>query len=53
MLPHELSLVDHYAKLIDEELVKANDRINKGTPKASYYKTWVINKGEKLVPAGP
>jgi hypothetical protein len=31
--------------LIDEELAKANQRIQAGTPKAAYYKTWVLGKG--------
>lgn len=38
-----------YEKLIDEELARANDRIRKGTPKRRYYRTWVVDKGDKRV----
>jgi protein-disulfide isomerase len=31
--------------VIDEELALADQRINAGTPRADYYKTWVIAKG--------
>jgi protein-disulfide isomerase len=34
-----------FETLIDEELAKANQRIQAGTPKAAYYKTWVLGKG--------
>jgi hypothetical protein len=34
--------IDMFEQLIDEELKKANDR---GTPKARYYKEWVLAKG--------
>lgn len=34
-----------FKTLIDEELKKAQDRIAQGTPAASYYNTWVIEKG--------
>ena len=40
-----------FTQIIDEELKKANDRIAQGTPAADYYKTWVIDKGEKKLPA--
>jgi protein-disulfide isomerase len=36
---------ESFAALIDEELAKANQRIAAGTPKAAYYKTWVLGKG--------
>jgi protein-disulfide isomerase len=36
-----------FAALIDDELKKARDRVGSGTPQASYYKTWVVDKGEK------
>jgi protein-disulfide isomerase len=39
--------VDAFARLIDEELAKAKQRIAQGTPAASYYKTWVVEKGEQ------
>jgi hypothetical protein len=39
--------------LIDEELAKASQRIQAGTPKAAYYKTWVLGKGlTRVDPAG-
>jgi protein-disulfide isomerase len=37
--------LENFAALIDEELAKATERITAGTPKASYYKEWVIGKG--------
>lgn len=36
---------ENFETLIDEELAKANQRIQAGTPKAAYYKTWVLGKG--------
>ena len=46
-----------FETLIDEELAKANQRIQAGTPKAAYYKTWVLGKGltkvESPAPAPP
>lgn len=39
-----------FTQIVDEELKKANDRIAAGTPAADYYKTWVIEKGEKKLP---
>ena len=39
-----------FTQLVDEELAKANQRISAGTPAADYYKTWVIEKGEKKLP---
>jgi protein-disulfide isomerase len=41
--------VDAFKQLVDDELAKANERIKKGTSKARYYKTWVIDKGVKKV----
>jgi protein-disulfide isomerase len=38
---------ESFAALIDDELKKAKERIAGGTPAASYYKTWVVEKGEK------
>lgn len=35
--------------LIDEELKKANDRIQLGSSKANYYKEWVIDRGQKTL----
>jgi protein-disulfide isomerase len=44
-----------FEALIDEELAKANQRIQAGTPRAAYYKTWVLGKGLTRVesPAPP
>jgi protein-disulfide isomerase len=36
-----------FATLVDEELKKANERIAAGTPAASYYQQWVLDKGLK------
>ncbi len=36
-----------FKTVIDEELKKANERIEKGTSVANYYKEWVLEKGEK------
>jgi protein-disulfide isomerase len=46
--------LESFTAIIDEELVKANDRIKAGTPAAKYYKTWVLDKGlAKLEPVTP
>lgn len=37
--------IETFEVLIDEELAKANQRIQAGTPKGAYYKTWVLGKG--------
>lgn len=39
--------IESFQTLIDEELKKAKERIASGTPQASYYKTWIVDKGEK------
>ena len=39
--------IDRFAAVIDEELKKANERIQQGTPKAQYYQQWVLDKGLK------
>jgi protein-disulfide isomerase len=36
-----------FVGVIDQELKKANERIAAGTPQASYYQTWVVEKGLK------
>jgi protein-disulfide isomerase len=41
--------IDNFERLIDEELQKANQRVQQGTPKAQYYQQWVIDKGLKSV----
>ena len=43
--------IDNFTALIDEELKKANDRIQQGTPAAQYYQQWVIDKGLKTLEA--
>ncbi|HEU4731810.1 MAG TPA: thioredoxin domain-containing protein [Kofleriaceae bacterium] len=39
--------IDNFVTLIDEELKKANERIQAGTPAASYYQQVVLDKGLK------
>ena len=40
-----------FKAIIDEELKKAEERVAQGTPAASYYKTWIVEKGlKKLEP---
>ena len=39
--------IENFSTLIDEELKKANERIQQGTAAADYYKTWVMEKGLK------
>jgi protein-disulfide isomerase len=39
--------LDLFSGVIDEELKKANERIAAGTPAASYYQQWVVDKGLK------
>jgi len=39
--------IDRFAAVIDEELKKANERIQQGTPRAQYYQQWVLDKGLK------
>ncbi len=36
-----------FKAIIDEELKKAQERVAQGTPRESYYKTWVVEKGAK------
>lgn len=44
--------IDQFVTVIDEELKKANERIQQGTPQAQYYQQWVMDKGLKsLAPA--
>lgn len=40
-----------FEKIIDEELAKANERIQKGAKAATYYQTFVVDKGVKAAPA--
>jgi len=37
--------IENFSALIDEELKKANERIQAGTPAAQYYRQWVLDKG--------
>jgi len=41
--------MENFVTLIDEELKKANERIQAGTPAASYYQQVVLDKGLKTV----
>jgi protein-disulfide isomerase len=41
--------IDNFITLIDEEMKKANERIQQGTPAAQYYQQWVIDKGLKTL----
>jgi protein-disulfide isomerase len=43
--------IDNFITIIDEELKKANERIQQGTPKAQYYQQWVMDKGLKSLEA--
>lgn len=38
--------IDRFTVLIDEEKLKADERIRRGTPRARYYQEWVIARGE-------
>ena len=38
-----------FKTVIDEELKKANERIEKGTAAEKYYQEWVLSKGEKKI----
>ena len=39
--------IDNIVTVIDEELKKANERVQQGTPAAQYYQQWVMDKGLK------
>ena len=41
--------IDNFVQLVDEELKKANERIQQGTPQAQYYQQWVLDKGLKTL----
>jgi protein-disulfide isomerase len=43
--------IDNFVTVIDEELKKANERIQQGTPAAQYYQQWVMDKGLKSLEA--
>ena len=37
----------NFEALVDEEAKKADERIKRGTKRASYYQEWVIDRGDK------
>jgi predicted DsbA family dithiol-disulfide isomerase len=39
--------IENFTVLVDEELKKANERIQAGTPQAQYYQQWIVEKGLK------
>lgn len=41
--------VESFTAVIDEELKKANERVQQGTPAGEYYNQWVIAKGQKTL----
>jgi protein-disulfide isomerase len=43
--------IDNFTALIDEELKKANERVQGGTAASQYYQSWVIDKGLKTLEA--
>lgn len=43
------SPIETFVTLIDEELKKANERIQQGTPANAYYQQWVLDKGLKTL----
>jgi protein-disulfide isomerase len=43
--------IDNFVALIDEEMKKANERIQQGTPAGQYYQQWVVDKGLKSLEA--
>jgi protein-disulfide isomerase len=43
--------IDNFTALIDEEMKKANEKIQAGTPAGQYYQEWIVNKGLKTLEA--
>ena len=41
--------IENFSAVIDEELKKANERVQQGTPAREYYNQWVIAKGQKTL----
>ncbi len=39
--------IENFTPVIDEELKRANERIQLGTKPARYYEEWIVGKGEK------
>lgn len=42
--------LQQFIPVIEEELKKAKERVAQGTPRASYYQTWIVGKGQKTAP---
>lgn len=42
--------LEQFVPVIEEELKKAKERVQQGTPRASYYQQWVVEKGQKTAP---
>jgi protein-disulfide isomerase len=43
--------LENFTSVIDEELKKANERIQQGTPAARYYQQWIVDRGLKTLEA--
>jgi len=41
--------LENFVTVVDEELKKAKEKIQQGTPAAQYYQMWVVDKGLKSV----
>lgn len=41
--------MENFVAVIDEEMKKADERIQQGTPAAQYYQQWVMDKGQKAL----
>ena len=41
--------IGNFVTIIEEEMKKANERIQQGTPAAQYYQQWVVDKGLKTL----
>lgn len=42
--------LEQFIPVIEEELKKAKEKVAQGTPRASYYQTWIVEKGQKTAP---
>lgn len=42
--------LERFVPIIEEELTKARQRVQQGTPRAAYYQTWIVEKGQKTAP---
>lgn len=45
--------LDAFARLVDEELRKANERIAQGTRARDYYESWIVDRGKKTLDPVP